>query len=383
LLSCSGGDGGSPDARQIDFDRAGLVDNIATNVIVPTYSQFLSDVDDLDAGIAAWCASLGGVDEDAMRTAAQVDYTAAMDTWQLAELMLIGPAHADGDALRDFIYSWEIVSACAVDQDVKLLLDDGAGYDISTRLTNRRGLDALEYILYTTDLASVCPPQAQPEGWDALADDAKKAARCAFAEVAVADVRTNAQSLVDAWAASGDDFHGELTMPGAGRTFETIHQSVDAVFAALFYIDLETKDAKLAEPVGLLPTSCDTQDVPCAAEIESQYGRRSIGNISANLEGLDMMFAGRSADGTDGLGFDDFLRAADRDDLADKVAADIGTARTLIDGIGGTLHDALVDDVQGVVDSHAAVREVTNSLKGDVPSTLGLTVPAEAGGDAD
>lgn len=385
-LSCSGDskNDGDPDGAPVDFDRKGLLTNAGSGVILPVYEAFASESDALVSAVSAYCDGIGGADEATLRDAARTAWDDAMDTWQWAEVMLIGPASPEGDAVRDIIYSWPVISACAVDQDVVGARDGGTAFDITTRLPNRRGLDSLEYLLYSEDLDSSCPPQAQPAGWAELSDGDKRAARCAFALIAAGDLAAQADVLVDAWSPSGGDFAGDLASAGeSGSSFATQDDALNAVFGALFYIDTKTKDLKLAKPAGLVENVCGASGEVCVAELESPHARRSKQNVAANLRGFEMLFFGKGPDGTDGLGFDDYLDALGESALAQRFATDLAAAITAVEGVPGTLRDAVESDRQSVIDAHAGVREVTNALKNDAPGVLGLEIPSEAGGDTD
>lgn len=367
LVACGGGDTQeTPDATPIDFDRRALLAHIGEDVVLATYTEFRGDTEELAAAIATYCDALGTAGEAEALAAAQAAWATAMATWQRADQWQFGPAGDSGGALRDLIYSWPVTSPCAVDQDVMLVHTDPTAYDITTRLTNRRGLDALEYALHAPTLDSVCPPQAVPAGWAELPEADQRAARCAFAELAAADLATQATALEQAWSPSGGDYLGAFV--GAADP----NESLQALFGALFYLDKQVKDAKLAEPAGLATNSCGTTGEPCPAELESQWAHVSRDNLIANLAGFAAVWRG-----VGGPAFDHFLRAAADDATADAFASDLDAAETAVEAIPASMdHDAMLD-------AHAAVKRVTDRLKGDVPGHLGLQIPDEAGGDTD
>lgn len=359
-LQCGGGgDDGPPDATPINFDRAGMISHIGENVVIPTFEQFRDDADALSTAVAAYCAAVGTANEATALAEARSTWRAAMSSWQTAELMTFGPSNAV--ALRDVIYSWPVVSPCAVDQDVELMRTDSS-YDIGSRLTNRRGLDALEYLLHTETLDTVCASQAAPPGWDQLPDATRVAARCDFLPVAAADLAAQAQVLVDAWKPGAGDYLAELK--GAPE-----RDALNAIFGALFYLDLRTKDVKLG--------------AMSAADVESEHAHVSKENISANLLGFRRVFFGEDLSGADGLGFDDFLRAADAGAVADAISTDVIEAEASVAAIPGTLAEAVTGDVNAAMGAQTAVKDITDRLKNDVPATLGLEIPTEAGGDTD
>jgi predicted lipoprotein len=385
LLAGACGDDGGPappviDAAQDSFDRKALLANIGENIALPAYETFDARVGGMTAAIDAYCAGLGTAEEASLRAAAQDAWKQAMTTWQMVEVMLFGPVAMNERALRDVIYSWPIVGTCAVDQDVNLYRLDPASYDITTRLTNRRGLDALEYLLFTNEPNHTCPPQAAPAGWDALADAERTAARCGFARVAVADLATQARTLLDAWRPQGGNYLAAFTSASA---FASAQAGINVVTDAMFALDTETKDMRVGEPAGIVINQCNTVGEPCAAELESPHARHSKENVIANLRAFQMLFLGQGLDGTDGAGFDEFLRSVGAAALADQMKADIAAAITAFEAIPGPMEDALQSDYQAVADTYPRIKAITDNLKTQFLTVLGLELPDTGGSDND
>lgn len=384
LTGACGDDGGSAppviDAAQDSFDRKALLANIGENIALPLYETFDARVGATATAIDAYCAALGTAEEAAQRTAAQDAWKQAMTTWQMVEVMLFGPVAMNERALRDVIYSWPIVNGCAVDQDVNLHRLDPASYDITVRLTNRRGLAALEYLLFRDDLDHTCAPQAAPEGWDALADADRKAARCGFARVAVADLANQARTLLDAWRPEAGNYLAAFTSASA---FASAQAGINVVSDAMFSLDTETKDMRVGEPAGIVINQCNTVGEPCAAELESPHARHSKENAIANLRGFQMLFLGQGLDGTDGVGFDEFLRSVGAETLAEQMKNDIAAAITALEAIPGPMEDALQSDYQTVADAYASIKAVTDNLKTQFLTVLGLELPETGGSDND
>ncbi len=386
LASACGGGDSSPtppttvDAPGDDFDRLALLKNLGENIVLPLYTQFSAETADLEAAVGAYCEGLGGADEDSLRTAAQAGWQAAMNTWQQAEVMQFGPVAMDDGAPRDVIYSWSIVSSCAVDQDVNLYRQDPAAYDISARLTNRRGLDALEYVLFQADLNHTCPSQTAPEGWDALDDAARATARCGYAEVAAADLAAQAAGLRDAWHPDSGNYVASFA---SAEGFASAQAALNVVTDAMFYLDTETKDMKLAEPAGIAENQCSAMGTPCEPELESPYAERSREHVIGNLTGIQRIYLGEGLDGTDGVGFDEFLRALGAADVADQMTAAIADAITAAEAVPGTMRGALASDYDTVVAAHAGVKAITDLIKSQFLTVLGLDLPESGGSDND
>jgi uncharacterized protein len=380
-----GGDGSAADARPGDsFDRQAMVAHLAEEVLLPTYEAFAERAAELGPAVDAYCAALGGKDEATARTAAQDGWRAAMVEWQAAEVMLVGPAAMDDRTLRDLIYSWPVTSTCAVDREVMERHLDPDAYDIAGRLSNRRGLAALEHVLFAASLEHTCPATSPPEGWDALAEADRLQARCGFAQEAAADLATQAGAVRDGWRADGGDYAGELA--GAGQSGSAIgspQEAANLVSDAMFYLDTETKDMKLGEPAGIADNSCGAVEEPCADELESRASGHSKENVVRNLEAFRMVYSGDRPPAEGGLGFDDFLVGLGASDLAETMTADIDAAIEATGAIPGTLEEALAADREAVTAAYDRVKVVTDSLKSQFLTVLGLDIPDGAAGDND
>ena len=390
VSACSGGsgDGNGPDARFINFDRQALLANLGENILLPVYRDFASSAGALVTEVDAYCAAIDTADEATRLSAAQDAWRASMGHWQLAEMMLFGPAALDAKTLRDKIYSWPVTSSCAIDQDVMELYTDPGAYDINTRLTNRRGLDALEYALFAPTLETTCPPQIEPAGWAALDQVTRTAARCSFAQRAAQDLAVQSAAVLAAWEPGQGNYLGDFSSAGeSGSSFGSAHEAVNAVSNALFYADAEVKDMKLGQPAGIVINICNTVQEPCLDELESPFARHSRENIAANLTAFDMIFhgygPGQSPDDPGAIGFDDFLVAGGGDALATTMTADIRAAIAASEAIPGSLATALGDDYPSVVATHTAVKIVTDNLKSQFLTILGLDLPDGAAGDND
>ena len=165
--------------------------------------------------------------------------------------------------------------------------------------------------------------------------------------------------------------------------FASAQAGINVVSDAMFALDTETKDMRVGEPAGIVINQCNTVGEPCAAEIESPHARHTKENVIANLRGFQMLFLGQGLDGTDGVGFDELLRAVDAAPLADQMKADIAAAITKLEAIPGPMEDALQSDYQSVADAYAGIKTITDNLKTQFLTVLGLELPDTGGSDND
>jgi len=380
LTACPGE---TPPEPSDGFDRKAMFRNLGENVVLPAYRTFAERAAALEEATAALEAAVGTPDETSAREAAQRAWRDAFSAWQVAEPMRVGPAgtmgsYTGGATLRDEIYSWPVVNPCRIDQE--LVAGRYANADFfSTSLVNVYGLDALEYLLFHVGAQNSCAAQAEINtsgSWNALGSGEVTRRRAAYAHAATTYLKTVADDLVERWEPSGGNFVGQLAQAGmSGSLFETERMAADEIFTGMFYLDLVTKDDKLAVPAGI--------DVTCASDtcpeaLESRYANASKEAVRANLEGFRQLFTGG-----DGLGFDDWLVAVGAGELAAQMKKEIDEAIEHGDAIPGNLRDTLATDPETVRTLHAEVKHLTDLMKSQFVSVLNLSVPDEGAADND
>ena len=317
--------------------------------------------------------------------AARAAFHEAMDVWQVAEVMQVGPAaprsSPGGGELRDNIYSFPLSNRCSVEEQLV-----SKGYEsssFSSGLVTRRGFLALEYLLFHEGADTACganSPIVAQGTWAALTPEDRAARKRAYAAVVAADVRTRAQSLVDAWAPEGGNFQKTLATAGAGNAvFPSTQVALNTLSDALFYVEREGKDQKLARPLALRDCASDT----CPELLESQFAGRSKQNLRQNLVGFRRIVEGCGADYA-GPGFDDVLVAAGAEGVATRLRQQVVEAEAALAAVEeADLKEALAQDKPSVQRVYDDFKGITDVLKTDFITTLDLEPPAGLEGDND
>jgi len=385
--ACGGGGRGDADAElgrdapADGFDRRALLAHLALHVELPAYAQLAGDADRLVDAVAAHCAAFdGGGDLAATRTAAQDAWRAAIDTWERADAVLVGPAAMDHRALRDRIYAWPLLSTCNLDRDTASRWASPASYDVATRLDNARSLAAIEYLLFETATAHTC--FAEPAGWSALGANLPRA-RCQLAAAIAADVAAQAHRVHDAWRPDAGNYVRELAEAGtSASSIGSAQEAINQISDGLFYVDRMVKDMKLAEAAGIAANSCGTVGEPCDAEVEHRRADHGRAAILVNLRALREAFTGTTTD-ADGPGFDDYLRGVGADAVADRMTAELDAAIAAAEALPASYRQALHEQRPLVVAAHTAIKAFTDDLKSQFLTVLGLDIPDDVAADND
>lgn len=373
--ACSDDD--PPDAAIADVLAAVLAD-VWPHVLQPTLTRADAAAAALADATAAWRD-----DPDPSRQAlAQVAWRDLLGIWQEIELYQVGPLGASatvvgGQDLREFVYAWPLTNPCRVDQEtVAGAFADPAFFD--TALSNVVGLGALETLLFAPAGVNACPPQVDINAdgsWDALGEEGVQTARAAYAAALAADVADSLLAIRTAWSPSSGDYAGTLATAGAaGSPYESPDAALNALFDALFYLDQQTRDAKLGAPLGR--ATCGQTD--CIEGIETPLSGDSHRWIASNLVGFRTLYTGG-----DGVGMDDLLDALGRSDVDDAMTTALDAADDAAAALTVPVDEALSSQLDQATALHDALTVVVDLLKGDVATVLVLTIPTDAAGDLD
>jgi predicted lipoprotein len=318
--------------------------------------------------------------------AARDAWLAAMASWQHAELFQFGPAapalNPGGRGLRDLVYSWPLAARCKVDeQTVSRFYERDAFFgSASESPSSGRTLHALEYLLFYSGSANGCSAYStinSTGSWNELGADEVRRRRLDYSARAAEDVFRQAEALVSAWSPEGGDFASKLVE--AGPVYASEQAALNAVGGALFYVDKEVKDSKLATPLGL-DAACPAAS--CPDLVEAIYARTSIDHIAENLRGFRKLFQG-CGEGNAGFGFDDWLVERGAGELSARMLSALDGVEAAVASLDQPLEALVVDDPARVRAVYDALKRLTDPLKTEFITTLNLERPAGTIGDND
>lgn len=377
-LSACGGGGSSDNPEPSDnpagdFDQSALL-SVSATTINNAFQALDGSVVTLKSEIDSYCAALGQADEETARTSAQQAFVEANEDLQRALMFEVGPAADEQNLVQ--IYSWPLSSQCQI--DLRLANDD-AELNLAV---DRRGVDALEYLLFVEPEANHnCPDNfvaAHPvlTDFNNLSTAEKQSRRCAFMGNVVDDVATRAASVAEAWSTDGGDYVTSLSQ--SANTSEALNNITDA----LFYFEKVVKENKLDAPLGGGITntapSCGAGE-PCPADVESPTARLSKENIIANMLSFQAIY-----EGNEDSSFRAWLVANDQAALATSFGDDIQAVIDGLNAIEGSLYDTIGSDLDSLNNLlQGPVQDVSKALRFEVIPALGLSLPAGSESDTD
>lgn len=312
--------------------------------------------------------ALAAAPDAAKETAAREAFVQAMDAWQTMDLLQYGPTASSlvvgGRDLRDHIYGWPLFGRCAIEEGVTTKAYETAAFPNS--LVNRRGLAALDYLLFYGGTDTACAAGTPSEiAWNGLTVEQRIAGKRGYAAAAAADIQRRAITLDEAWDPAKGNFVGTMRTAGpTNATYTTQQAAIQTVGIALFYLDSTAKDLKLGEP---LNNACVSSTC-----LETPYSARAKANLRANLAAARLLLEGCEA-GNAGLAFDDLLASVGAPQVATTLHTQLAAAQAALDAIEETeLAEALTKDVASVRALRDAVAAITTTLKTTFVTVLGF-----------
>ena len=321
LEPVSGSSGQQPEAEDSTPSEQKLLVAVAEEIILPNYealkeaaATFIAPNGPLEAycdlGPEALTGSSGFRDS----------FRELVNAVEATEMHALGPAMANGAQLRNKISSYHAgpVSTCGIDEIA--VLSENAGFDLSERPANQRGMGALDYLLFNKSLLHSCPPQASiTSDWNELSESLRFEARCAAAKLLSEDLANAASTIHDAWHPDEGDFSSEFTEEA------TVGQNLQSLTDAMFFLEEGAKDAKLGNPLGIVAACSSTT---CPNMIQFPHSKLSLAAVNANVISFQALF-----DVNEETGFDAVIAERGFDDVSQRFTDNTQVARTYMETI--------------------------------------------------
>jgi len=323
---------------------------LTDQVVIPAYQQMAAAMAELDAATEPFCAA-----PDAAALAGAKDaFGRAMDAWQQAQPIALGPVTWDGRAAR--IEFWPDKSGTAArqirqalqDQDPALVAEGGlAGKSVALQ-----NLATYEQLLYE-----------RGERIASAAASAEDRYACALmAAIARFQAGLSAEILAD-WTAPGGYREAVLTASAGNERYDDDDEpAVELLKSISNALDLAIQ-VKLERPLG------NSIDQARPKRAESWRSGRSLDDVAANLETARRLYAVPG-------GFGDLLAAAGAGPLDIGLRKQLDEAVESARSIGFPLRQAVADPA-----ARAKVEDLVEQLKrlrvliaGPVADEIGLVI---------
>ena len=329
------------------FDRAGMLKNLSTNIIVPGYITFQASVVTLDSSVTAFNASpditkLGNL---------QAAFKTACQKWQAVSTFDFGPAANENLRISVNTFPADV-------NQINTNVSTGSYNLASLSTLPAEGFPAIDYLLFGTgtDNNAILTQYTT---------DSHATNRKAYLTAVSALIRTKTTNVVNAWkttypatflAAAGTDVGSSV-----GQLTNELNQDFEVL-----------KNYEIGIPAGT-----QSMGTTFPTKVQAYYSKISLQLALLHLQAIQNIYLGQSAAGN-GLGFDDYLVSAkatyNGGSLNDAITAQFATATAKLQALSDPLANQITGNLTAVTAAYAALQLQTVLLKTDMPSALGILI---------
>lgn len=350
--ACGEDDGGS--ATTDNFDQKAFLTNIGNALILPAYEDLSGKAASLNEALAAFA------ENPAVNTltAAKVALKEARLAFQYCYPYQFGPAESLGLLSNLNVYP---VDANKIERNI-----DAGTYNLGALLNNdAKGFPAIEYLLYG-------PGKSEAE---IIAEFEAGENRRTYLMDAASLIKTTSAAVLEQWSAGGGGYINEFTSDDAlgADAGSSLGKLVNALNLSF---ERNIRDAKIGIPAGIRSLGII---IPEATEAYNAGYSREL--AEAGMEAYEMLFLGMAKDGTNGLGFDDYLEArkakttaGTQESLKDAITSQFEAVQAALDQVTDPLAEQIRINNEPVQQVFAQMQQLTVLLKTDMASALGVVI---------
>lgn len=331
-----------------DFDRKALLENMANDIIIPSFSTLQQRSTAMEGAIRTFVATPTASN----LTAAQQAWEAAYLAWQSCNSFNFGPGELPiFGTLVDNIGIFP-VSTSKIENNITT---QNVSFDNFDR--DARGFLALDYLLF--DL----------EGNDRVLSKFANATRRQYTLLVAQDILTKVTAVRAGWDSYRSTFVSNDGTDAGSSTSVLYNEFVKSFEAA--------KNFKVQLPAGQRAG----QTSPEPTRVEAYYSGKSMLFLEAHLTAIQHIWEGKKSNGQDGVGFEEYLQAVEggKDLIAQtrNQLTSVRQAKTRVPA--GSLAQIIRTNLSIVQDLGVELQKQTRFYKSDMASLLGIAITFNSG----
>lgn len=330
------------------FDKQGLLTNMADNLIIPSYESFLKSTDSLIAAFNVFKTNPTTAALQNVRTKLDQCYM----NYHAISIFEFGPAEQEIVRMNFNVFPTDSTQ-------IKTNITSGTYNLAAVSNLDAKGLPALDFLFY-----GHAKTDAQIIGGFTIAQKQ-------YVSDLLNEMRTKTNTILTSWK-------GNYKTTFINSLSTDIGSSIGFLVNQLNYELDYLKNAKIGIPLGK-----KSLDVPLPEKCEAFYGKQSTTYALATLKAIEQVYLGKSTNGNDGKGFDDYLNHLKVNhtsgSLDDAIKNQFVVARTKLTAVSGVLAEQIISNPSAVNTAYSELVKLLVLLKTDMPSHLGVIITYQDG----
>lgn len=339
---------------ETSFDKSGMLTNYADNIVLPNYQSAKTALDSFAIEYSNFISNKTTINLNIARQ----KFIRAYMQFQYIGPFEYGPA--ENEIMRISFNTYPCDSAL-----IKSNIASGS-YNLGTAANvAAKGLPAIDFLLYGKNMSDA--------GIVALFDTNLNAAnRHTYMSTCINEMQTKLNTVIATWNSSYRNTFVNSTGSSIGSSLGLIVNQLN------FEIDL-MKNGKVGIPLGkksagvLYPEKCE-------AYYANNYSVKLIKECLLNIENV---YLGRTVNGSDGLGLDDYLDALKAQHISsslnDAIKNQFSITKTKLAAVPEPLSDAVINNFATVDAAYIEMVKLLVLLKTDMPSAMGIVITYQDG----
>lgn len=333
------------------FDRAVMLQNMAENIIKPNFAALKTKTDALDLAVQKFAAESNETNLKAAQTAWEEAYT----VWQHCNAFNFGPAELPVFGTLNENLGIFPVNATKIEENIS---KNNLSFDNFFRDT--RGFLALDYLLFDLEgNANVLSKYG-----------AAASVRKQYLRNVSLDIKQKIDAVNTDWVSYATTFV-KNNGTDAGSSTSNLYNEFIKSYESI-------KNFKVLLPAG--KRVGQTQAEP--TKVEAYYSGKSLFFLKEHLKAIENVWLGRSMNGKDGIGFEEYLNAVTGGkELITSTKSQLAEAKNAINALPDNtrLSQTIEKDVAMVEKVGMELQKQTRFFKSDMSSLLGIAITFSSG----
>ena len=350
LSSCSEDTNKKNGKTPTEFDRKALIKHIGQEIILPSYRQWKTDIDQLEKQITTFTQAADVNTLQATKKALRVAYL----SWQTCSFFEFGPA--EKVILRGLVNTYP-TQRDNINANIK-----SGSYNLATVSNiSSVGLPALDYLLNgIADSPEAIAKLYQNEG-DTNGNRRK------YLNDVIEILKNKAKEVQEAWKATNGNYLKTFTGSIGTEVGSPLGLLVNAYIK---HYERFSRDGKIGIPTGMRSAGIAR---PLAAE--AYYGGYSLALAIQNIKALQGLYLGTAKSSSQAaVGLDDLLISLDKKELNDKISAQFETILNKATALKDPFTQQIKTDPAPAQALYKELQKLLVLLKVDMASAIGVII---------
>ena len=331
----------------VNFDREALLENLGSNIIIPSYNDYQEGVTALKQRSIEFTQVPNSQTLQTLRDQFRSSYL----LWQRCSFYEFGPA-------SEVKLKASTNSFPANIQNIEANINSGV-YDLNSPSNlSSIGFPAIDFLIHGNNKTNN----------EIIIEFVDNATKRNYLNDIVVQMENKINEVVDGWSPNGSNYLEGFIVRSGTESASSISLLMNAYIK---HLDEDTKNAKIGIPLGILSGGVLPE------KVEAYYSHQSVPYISENTQAMKNLFSG-NFNGNTGIGFDDWLTALGsrfEDKLLTNAITDqFDSCLMSISEISDPLSNSVTEQPQQPSEAYSELELLTELFKTQVATALGITI---------